>query len=135
MSSRSRIPYEEAEVLGMAERLFRLGLDSEDTERERGELVLAIVDMALAKLISAGADWRSAAVYRSEDCRGECMLRACTALSKARTEDGRQLVNFVVKAVQNRARTLCNQDVRYSQSTDVLPDFDGFVAPDEFDIV
>lgn len=122
MSSRSRKPFEEAEILAMAERLFRLGMDDTSTEKERGELLIATTDMALAKLISEGADMRAAAFYRSEDCRSECMLKACLCIRKARTENGRDLVNWVVKSVQNMAKTLLDRDVRDSLRLD--HDFD-----------
>ena len=122
MSSRTRKPFEEAEILAMAERLFRLGMDDTSTEKERGELLIATTDMALAKLISEGADMRAAAFYRSEDCRSECMLKACLCIHKARTENGRDLVNWVVKSVQNMAKTLLDRDVRDSLRLD--HDFD-----------
>jgi hypothetical protein len=122
MSSRNRKPFEEAEILAMAERLFRLGMDDTSTEKERGELLIATTDMALAKLISEGADMRAAAFYRSEDCRSECMLKACLCIRKARTENGRDLVNWVVKSVQNMAKTLLDRDVRDSLRLD--HDFD-----------
>lgn len=122
MSSRTRKPFEEAEILAMAERLFRLGMDDTSTEKERGELLIATTDMALAKLISEGADMRAAAFYRSEDCRSECMLKACLCIRKARTENGRDLVNWVVKSVQNMAKTLLDRDVRDSLRLD--HDFD-----------
>lgn len=122
MSSRNRKPFEEAEILGMAERLFRLGMDDPSTEQERGELLIATTDMALAKLIAEGADTRAAAFYRSEDCRSECMLKACLCIRKARTENGRDLVNWVVKSVQNMAKTLLDRDVRDSLRLD--HDFD-----------
>ena len=122
MSSRTRKPFEEAEILAMAERLFRLGMDYTSTEKERGELLIATTDMALAKLISEGADMRAAAFYRSEDCRSECMLKACLCIRKARTENGRDLVNWVVKSVQNMAKTLLDRDVRDSLRLD--HDFD-----------
>ena len=122
MSSRTRKPFEEAEIRAMAERLFRLGMDDTSTEKERGELLIATTDMALAKLISEGADMRAAAFYRSEDCRSECMLKACLCIRKARTENGRDLVNWVVKSVQNMAKTLLDRDVRDSLRLD--HDFD-----------
>lgn len=122
MSSRSRKPFEEAEILAMAERLFRLGMEDPSTEKERGELLIATTDMALAKLIAEGADMRAAAFYRSEDCRSECMLKACMCIRKARTENGRDLVNWVVKSVQNMAKTLLDRDVRDSLRLD--HDFD-----------
>lgn len=122
MSSKNRKPFEEAEILGMAERLFRLGMDDPSTEQERGELLIATTDMALAKLIAEGADMRAAAFYRSEDCRSECMLKACMCIRKARTENGRDLVNWVVKSVQNMAKTLLDRDVRDSLRLD--HDFD-----------
>ena len=122
MSSRTRKPFEEAEILAMAERLFRLGMDDTSTEKERGELLIATTDMALAKLISEGADMRAAAFYRSEDCRSECMLKACLCIRKARTENGRDLVNWVVKSVQNMAKPLLDRDVRDSLRLD--HDFD-----------
>lgn len=122
MSSRDRKPFEEAEILGMAERLFRLGMEDPSTEQERGELLIATTDMALAKLIAEGADMRAAAFYRSEDCRSECMLKACLCIRKARTENGRDLVNWVVKSVQNMAKTLLDRDVRDSLRLD--HDFD-----------
>lgn len=128
MSSRNRKPFEEAEILGMAERLFRLGMDDPSTERERGELLIATTDMALAKLIAEGADVRAAAFYRSEDCRGECMLKACMCIRKARTENGRDLVNWVVKSVQNMARTLLDRDVRDSLRLDYDFDFNTLPA-------
>jgi hypothetical protein len=78
--------------------------------------------MALAKLIAEGADMRAAAFYRSEDCRSECMLKACLCIRKARTENGRDLVNWVVKSVQNMAKTLLDRDVRDSLRLD--HDFD-----------
>ena len=122
MSSKNRKPFEEAEILGMAERLFRLGMEDPSTEKERGELLIATTDMALAKLIAEGADMRAAAFYRSEDCRSECMLKACMCIRKARTENGRDLVNWVVKSVQNMAKTLLDRDVRDSLRLD--HDFD-----------
>lgn len=122
MSSKNRKPFEEAEILCMAERLFRLGMDDPSTEKERGELLIATTDMALAKLIAEGADMRAAAFYRSEDCRSECMLKACLCIRKARTENGRDLVNWVVKSVQNMAKTLLDRDVRDSLRLD--HDFD-----------
>ena len=122
MSSKNRKPFEEAEILGMAERLFRLGMEDPSTEQERGELLIATTDMALAKLIAEGADMRAAAFYRSEDCRSECMLKACLCIRKARTENGRDLVNWVVKSVQNMAKTLLDRDVRDSLRLD--HDFD-----------
>jgi hypothetical protein len=122
MSSRNRKPFEEAEILGMAERLFRLGMEDPSTEKERGELLIATTDMALAKLIAEGSDMRAAAFYRSEDCRSECMLKACLCIRKARTENGRDLVNWVVKSVQNMAKTLLDRDVRDSLRLD--RDFD-----------
>lgn len=122
MSSKNRKPFEEAEILGMAERLFRLGMEDPSTEKERGELLIATTDMALAKLIAEGADMRAAAFYRSEDCRSECMLKACLCIRKARTENGRDLVNWVVKSVQNMAKTLLDRDVRDSLRLD--RDFD-----------
>jgi hypothetical protein len=122
MSSKNRKPFEEAEILGMAERLFRLGMEDPSTEKERGELLIATTDMALAKLIAEGADMRAAAFYRSEDCRSECMLKACLCIRKARTENGRDLVNWVVKSVQNMAKTLLDRDVRDSLRLD--HDFD-----------
>lgn len=124
MSSRTRRPFEEAEILGMAERLFRQGMDDLSTEHERGELLMATTDMALAKLIAEGADERAVAFYRSDDCRGECLFKACTCIRKARTENGRDLVNWIVKSVQNRARTLLDRDVRESTRLDFSFDFD-----------
>ena len=126
-STRDRNPFEESEILGMAERLYRQGLDSEDTELERGQLIIATTDMALAKLMADGADARAAAYYRSEDCRAECMLKACMALARADTGNGRAMVNYMVKAVQNRARTLLDRDVRDSQRLD--HDFDMDTLP------
>lgn len=126
-STRDRNPFEESEILGMAERLYRQGLDSEDTELERGQLIIATTDMALAKLMADGADARAAEYYRSEDCRAECMLKACMALARADTGNGRAMVNYMVKAVQNRARTLLDRDVRDSQRLD--HDFDMDTLP------
>lgn len=128
MSSRNRKPFEEAEILGMAERLFRLGMEDPSTERERGELLIATTDMALAKLIAEGADMRAAAFYRSEDCRSECMLKACLCIRKARTDNGRDLVNWVVKSVQNMAKTLLDRDVRESLRLDHEFDLDTLPA-------
>lgn len=127
--SRSRTPFEEAEILGMAERLFRQGLDSPDTERERGLLVMATTDMALAKLIGECGSYRAAEIYRSEDCRGECMLKALLALGKANTHDGKRMVNYMVKAVQNRARSMVDKNVRDSVRMEFRSEFDNVVDP------
>lgn len=134
MNSRDRNPFEEAEILGMVERLFRLGMESPDTEAERGVLVMATTDMALAKLIAEGADARAAAFYRTEDCRSECMLKLLRFMHGMRTENGRQLVNCMVKTVQNMARTLLDKDVRRSTRLDMDFDLDTLAAPQD-DIV
>ena len=128
MNSRNRKPYEETEIFCMVERLYRNGDDTADTEQERGVLLMATTDMALAKLIEQGADRRAADYYRSEECRSECMLKALEALAKASTDNGRAMVNYLVKAIQNRARTLLDQDVKSSLRNDYEFDLDTLPA-------
>lgn len=112
MSSRQRNPYEECEVLAMCERLFRRGMESDSTERARGELVQATVDIAIAKLCDEAETPFAVSYYRSEDCRSESMLKALMALEKARTDTAHAMVAYIIKAVQNNARNLMDTHVR-----------------------
>lgn len=112
MSSKDRNPYEECEVFAMCERLFRRGMDSASTERARGELVQAAVDIAIAKLCEEADTSFAVAYYQSEDCRSESMLRALVALEKARTDTAHAMVAYIIKAVQNNARNLMDTHVR-----------------------
>lgn len=122
MSSRQRNPYEECEVLAMCERLFRRGMESDSTERARGELVQATVDIAIAKLCDEADTHFAVSFYRSEDCRSESMLRALTALEKARTDTAHAMVAYLIKAVQNNARNL--MDTHVCRSRRCVPETD-----------
>lgn len=122
-NSKKRIPYEETDALALCERLYRKGLDTASTEQVRGEIVMAAVDIALSKLC-VGATPYAVTFYRDEETRGDCLLKALEALEKADAEDGRAMLNYVVRSVQNHARNMVEAAVLRTKTTIVTSDFD-----------
>lgn len=90
----SRNPYEEAELFCMLERMRRRDELDLAMDRELGELIVAATRMGMSCAYAEGVR------FDGPEAESQCMVYVLEASRKARTDNPRQFVNYLVKSLK-----------------------------------